>query len=669
MKQGFRNLPIRIKLSLIVLLAASLVIICLAAVFIVERSLSFRRDMVENLSTLATVIGTNSTAALAFDDPGTAQEILAALSAEPDVLAAHIFLKDDTIFGSYHKKGVFRESNASVRSLETVYRETISGPYFHDDYLDLAQPILLNDKEIGSLAIRADLTHLRNRLRLFIILALGATLFVMALAYLLCTRLNRMITDPVTHLVATMEQVSDSRDYTLRAVKTSEDEHGKLIDGFNFMLSQIQHREEALAEHRDRLEDQVALRTKALQETNEKLQQEIDERQKTQAALAKAQKMEAIGTLAAGVAHDLNNILSGISSYPELLLATLPEESYLREPLTTIKESGEKAAAIVQDMLALARRSVTTLEVIDLQKEVKAYLASNEMEKLVLSHQNIQISTDFNAQMTTIAGSPVHLHKVLMNLLTNAVDAMPDGGKIDIKLVNVYIDHPMRGYDEVKKGEYVGIEVSDTGIGIEARYLDRIFEPFFSRKELGRSGTGLGMAVVWGTVKDHNGYIEVKSSLGEGTTFMLYFPLCRQEIKAVIPKQWEAYRGGGESVLVVDDADTQRTIASEILKALGYTVATAENGEAAVAYLQDHAVDLVLLDMIMPPGINGYETYQKMVAISPGQRAIIASGYSESEQVRAAQKLGAGEYIRKPYTLANIAEAVHKALRSAIQNN
>jgi CheY-like chemotaxis protein len=250
-----------------------------------------------------------------------------------------------------------------------------------------------------------------------------------------------------------------------------------------------------------------------------------------------------------------------------------------------------------------------------------------------------------------------------MNLLTNAVDAMPDGGRIDIELVNVYVDRPMRGYDEVKKGEYVSIAVSDTGIGIEDRYLDQIFEPFFSRKELGRSGTGLGMAVVWGTVKDHKGYIEVKSQVGAGTTFTLYFPLCRQKIKAVVPKQWEAYGGKGELVLVVDDADTQRTIASEILKTLGYTVATVESGEAAVAYLQKHTVDLVLLDMIMPPGINGYETYKQMVAINPRQRAIIASGYSESEQVRAAQKLGAGEYIRKPYTLANIAEAVHKALR------
>jgi signal transduction histidine kinase len=662
MKQGFRNLPIRMKLSLIVLLAASLVILCMAAVFIVERSLFFRRNMVENISTLAAVIGTNSTAAIAFDDPGTAQEILAALSAEPDVLDAHIFLKDDTSFGSYHKKGSLPEPTDGKCPLEVAFKKTIRGPNFHGDYLDLSQPILLNDKVIGYLAIRADLTHLRNRLRLFIILALGATLIVMALAYLLCARLNRMITDPVTHLVATMERVSDSRDYTLRAVKISEDEHGKLIDGFNFMLSQIQHREEALAEHRDRLEDQVALRTKALQATNEKLQQEIDERQKTQEALAKAQKMEAIGTLAAGVAHDLNNILSGISSYPELMLATLPADSHLREPLATIKASGEKAAAIVHDMLALARRSVTSLEVIDLQKEIETYLTSKEMENLILSHGDVQISTDLSAQLTTIAGSPVHLHKVLMNLLTNAVDAMPDGGKIDIALDNVYVDRPMRGYSDVKKGEYVCLAVSDTGIGIEDKYVDHIFEPFFSRKKLGRSGTGLGMSVVWGTVKDHNGYIEVKSKVGAGTSFVLYFPLCRQKIKKVVPKQWEAYRGKGELVLVVDDAKTQRTIASEILKTLGYQVTTAVSGEAAVEFLKDNPVDLVLLDMIMPPGINGYETYKKMVAINPKQRAIIASGYSESNQVRAAQKLGAGEYIRKPYTLANIAEAVHNSL-------
>ncbi len=205
--------------------------------------------------------------------------------------------------------------------------------------------------------------------------------------------------------------------------------------------------------------------------------------------------------------------------------------------------------------------------------------------------------------------------------------------------------------------------ISGTGIGIPATDRERSIEPFYTKKVMGRSGTGLGMAVVWGTMKDHNGYIDLVSHEGRGTTVTLYFPVCRQDPKAppADPDPID-YAGRGESILVVDDVATQRELVSAMLHTLGYQVAAAASGEEAIAYLTDHSVDLLVLDRIMEPGIDGLETYRRILDRHPGQKAIIASGFSETERVKAAQRLGAGPYIRKPYTLETIGLAVRAEL-------
>ncbi len=233
---------------------------------------------------------------------------------------------------------------------------------------------------------------------------------------------------------------------------------------------------------------------------------------------------------------------------------------------------------------------------------------------------------------------------------------------VDIEAVNIYVDSPIKGYETVQEGDYVRIRISDTGTGIDPQIIDRIFEPFFTRKQLGRSGTGLGMAIVWGTIKDHKGYIEVNSTVGKGTSFAIYLPVTRKTIKPETPSSHDEYQGHGEYILIVDDSPDQREIASVILSDLGYTVETASSGEAAVECIKTKAPDLILLDMIMAPGIDGLETYRRIKKINPDQRAIIASGYSESEKVRQAQALGAGQYVRKPYSMHNIAAAIRGEL-------
>ena len=378
--------------------------------------------------------------------------------------------------------------------------------------------------------------------------------------------------------------------------------------------------------------------------------------------IARYKKMESLGLLAGGVAHDLNNILSGIVSYPELLLLELPEESKFRKPIETIQESGNRAAAIVEDLLTVARGVATTKEPLNLNDLVRDYLQSPEFNKLKQFHPTVTFKTNFENDLLNVNGSHVHIRKAVMNLMSNAAEAIENSGNVTISTMKRYIKKPLRGYDDVDIGEYVVLSVSDDGPGISSGDLERIFEPFYTKKVMGRSGTGLGLAVVWNVVQDHKGYIDVTTD-GNSTTFRLYFSITREETSGLHPSiRIKDYKGNGETILVVDDVRSQREISCKMLDALGYKTKAESSGEEAVEYLKENTVDLILLDMIMDPGINGRETYQRIVEIHPNQKAIIVSGLAETDEVKAAQKLGAGQYLKKPITLERIGFAVKTEL-------
>ncbi|PKN34955.1 MAG: hypothetical protein CVU61_06245 [Deltaproteobacteria bacterium HGW-Deltaproteobacteria-19] len=389
----------------------------------------------------------------------------------------------------------------------------------------------------------------------------------------------------------------------------------------------------------------------------------VEERRELEERLQRAEKMEALGLLAGGVAHDLNNILGVMVGYSELLAEKLPEGSPTRRHADNILQAGIRGAAIIQDLLTLARRGVSVSDVVDLGGIISDYLGTQEFKELRERHPQVVFAEELKDGLLNIKGSPVHLGKTVMNLVSNAFESIAGRGKVTIRTGNRYLDQPIRGYDDVQEGDYVVLTVSDTGGGISAEDLGKIFEPFYTKKVMGRSGTGLGLAVVWGTVKDHSGYIDVQSAEGEGSTFTLYFPVTREKSdrddSAASPVSCP---GRGESILVVDDVKEQRELAINMLGRLGYQVEAVASGEAAVAFLRSRKVDLVVLDMIMDPGMDGMETYRRILKINPRQKAILASGFSETDRVRKTLEMGAGAFVQKPYILEKIGLAVRTEL-------
>ena len=389
---------------------------------------------------------------------------------------------------------------------------------------------------------------------------------------------------------------------------------------------------------------------------------DITEHKKLEDQLLQAQKMEAIGNMAAGIAHDLNNILSGLVSYPELLLMEVPKDSTLHQKISVIHKSGKMAAAIVQDLLFLARRGVNIRQVCNVNEVIAEYLNSAEFKRIGARHEKSDIITEYDKELSNINGSPVHLTKVIMNLVHNGLEAMPAGGHLLIRTMNIEFTEDFFGYEPVPAGKYVCIRVEDSGVGLAEKDMKRIFEPFYSKKSLGKSGTGLGMTVIWATIKDHLGYLDISSAEGVGTKISIYLPVSSGEIfqadKRIVIEDYV----GDECILVVDDIPEQLEIATNMLKKLGYEVLTAKSGEEAVEIYGRQPVDLVVLDMIMPGGMDGLETYESLQSLNPDVRAIIASGHSETARVVRLQELGAGAYIQKPYTLEGLGVAVRSEL-------
>ena len=389
-----------------------------------------------------------------------------------------------------------------------------------------------------------------------------------------------------------------------------------------------------------------------------------DELKNVREQLLKSQKMEALGLLASGVAHDLNNILSSMIGYPDLIINSLPPDSPQSKSIAIIKEAGLQAANVVEDLLTLARRGVEQRMVLNLNNLIEKYLESSEYTTALEQHPAVVVDVHLEPELMKMKGAPLHLEKTILNLVKNAIEVQPHGGHVLITTENRYVDSFLNGFQKIEEGEYVVLKVVDQGNGIAQEDIGHVFEPFFSRKRLGKSGTGLGLAVVWGTIQDHGGFVNVTSEEGKGTTFELFFRATREDIALEVRLRGQNdFCGNGERLLVVDDIKEQRDLAVAILTQLGYLAEAVSSGEEALAYLQRQRVDLVVLDMILTdPYMDGLETYKRIVQLYPGQKAIIASGYAETARVKAAMMLGVGQYLKKPYTVEKIGLTIKRVL-------
>ncbi len=388
---------------------------------------------------------------------------------------------------------------------------------------------------------------------------------------------------------------------------------------------------------------------------------ELEQRESMQERLQKAETMESMGLMAGGVAHDLNNILSGVINYPELMLMEMDEDNKWRSYLEMIQNSGKRAAAVVADLLTIAR-GAACVKVPEIMNElITGYLTTGEFKALAERYPEVKVDLLLTDDLYPCRCSAVHIQKVLMNLVVNGFESIKGTGTITLGSENRTLGSSDK--DDLVPGDYVHITVADTGSGISQEDLQHVFEPFYSKKTMGYSGTGLGLAVVWNVVQEHNGRISVDSS-PDGTNFSILLPACAKDFvpsraaDAVIPQSLP----GIDTVLVVDDDEMQRDITGRMVMALGCAPVTASSGEEAVEYLREHRVDLVLLDMIMEPGMNGRQTLEEILSFKPKQKTLIVSGFADNKEVKKACVLGKTELVKKPFTLADLASAMKRVV-------
>ncbi|RMG54104.1 MAG: response regulator [Acidobacteria bacterium] len=386
---------------------------------------------------------------------------------------------------------------------------------------------------------------------------------------------------------------------------------------------------------------------------------DISAEKRLEAQLLQAQKLESLGTLVGGIAHDFNNMLTAILGYAQLLLGQANQEDRFYEHLQQIEVLSQRAADVVQQLLTFSREGTSR------QRRLLLHPLLKEIGKLLqrMIPENIEVEMHLAAEDLAIEADPTQLQQVVMNLVVNARDAMPEGGQLRIETARVKLDESFcRAHPNLRPGDYVRLRVSDTGVGIPPDIQRRIFDPFFTTKEAGK-GTGLGLPVVYGIVKNHGGAVEVESEVGRGTTIALYFPLVEKPAEVERASSAEV-KGGSETILLVEDEPTVLELARAALEHYGYQVLTAQNGVEAIATYRDHGseIALVILDVVMPK-LGGRETFRELQRIDPGVKAILASGYDTSESlVNELLQSGVCGLVRKPYQIQELAQAVRQVL-------
>lgn len=498
---------------------------------------------------------------------------------------------------------------------------------------------------------------------------IGLFLFVMGVAGAFV--LSRSITSPLYQLTAGAAAISRG-DHSRTVNIHQNDELGQLAKAFNTMKEKVR-------DSQRELEHKVQERTAQLEEANRQLEslsqshahkRSVAEKERTDALealhntekqLVQSQKLEAVGRLAGGISHDFNNLLTVILGYSDITKRNLPDGNPLRRNVDEIIKASERAASLTRQLLAFSRKQVMQPKVFDLNTVV------SDLEKMLhrMIGEDIELRVALEHDLGNIKADPVQLEQVLMNLVVNARDAMPKGGKLSIETANVYLDETYsRDHVSVVPGDYVMLAISDTGCGMDEETRQRIFEPFFTTKEQGK-GTGLGLSMVYGIVKQSGGNIWVYSEEGRGTTFKIYFP----RVTATAEEYKRASNGlevpgGSETILLVEDAELVRTLARQVLETAGYRVLEAANADAAIRLCESingDRIDLLLTDVVMP-GMSGNEMSRILLKKQPGMPVLYMSGYTDDAIVQHGVLEAGINFLQKPFTPAALALKVRAVL-------
>ena len=735
---ALRDLPVGRKLTLIIMAATGWSLFFAAVGVVVYDVGTLRPRTRADMAAQASLIGMNSTAALAFDDSASAAENLRTLASRPE-LAATLYDSAGRVFAT-HPEGA----------------APLAGPFepreeFTSSELTLTRPILSEGEPIGWLMLRAEIPPLRQRLPQYGLLVGVVMLTLGTLAWLLSRMLRRTISDPLRRLADTARAIGRHRDYRVRAMKDSDDEIGEVTTAFNEMLATIEAREAALRESSHRLQDameaagmaqwrwdvardvftwggeedrvfrdaarprdgslaaflevldpddrerveralRAAARTDGSCEVDVRLAGpdaeprslvlrgraerrpegsglelfglaiDVTERRSLERQLLQSQKMEAIGRLAGGIAHDFNNLLTAILGYARFAKAGLAEASQVREDVHQIQLAGERAAALTGQLLAYARRQMVAPRTADLNELVGRM--QRMLRRLIGEDVALDLACAADLWPTRIDSS--QFEQVLLNLVVNARDAMPSGGRIVIGTRNEQFDAAaVRNQPEMTPGDYVVLTVGDSGVGMDAPTLARVFEPFFTTKEQGK-GTGLGLAVCYGIVRQAGGHIWAASEPGRGSTFTVLLPRSEAEATPAFPGSTEAPGRGQETVLVVEDEAAVRSLAARTLASLGYNVLEAATGGEALGIARRHegAIDVLVSDVVMP-GMNGPAVAEAVAAARPGVRIVFMSGYTD--QAIEAEHLGmeGAVLLPKPFDPDLLGRTVRSVLDGA----
>jgi signal transduction histidine kinase/CheY-like chemotaxis protein len=614
-----KDVSVRRMLATTTMASLGTALLLASLAFVAYELITFRGTMLRTLSTQAEIMARQSTSALVFGDPEAAKATLSALSADPHVVSAAIFGRDGTLFASYARAAAGEAASAAPRSPDKAH-------FFERDRLVLSHPIAFDEAPIGSVVIESDLDEMRSRLQRYAVIVVAVLIVSFALAYGTAARLQRALTDPVLHLVATAQAVSSRRDYTVRAASNARGELGLLVRTFNDMLDQIQDRDAALQRARDDLEGQVADRTRTLQGEiaerkllEDKLRAQNSELEEQSRRVQQATRLKS--EFLANMSHELRTPLNAIIGFAELMHdgKVGPVSPTHKECLADILTSSRHLLQLINDVLDLSKVEAGKMEFrperIELAKligEVKDILRG------LSAHRRIQLAVEIDPALDEVVLDPGKLKQVLYNYLSNALKFTPEGGRVTVRA-------------RLEPGGRFRLEVADTGIGIRPEDLGRLFGEFQqldSSASKAYPGTGLGLALTKRLVEAQEGRVGVSSVVGQGSVFHAVLPrLARSasvdsasvdsasvDTAAARPRR----RAGRTTLLVIDDDAREREWLVETLSAAGYGVEVATTGKEAIEKAGQCAYDGLTLDLLLPD-MGGWDVLKAIRAGGPNQ--------------------------------------------------